>query len=147
MSDMFIILTRKTQKTYTQKLYRLIYTVFRKVYYWNCNKCNIFACSGFQLIKVCHSSAFQTISDRSVYINIINYSGRIFLQIWIKQCKRNSMQRKNRIHIKKETRFTRDYILWWKDLYQKIFKIFSSYQFSKLELSSIYIYFYRCCFS
>lgn len=28
-------------------------------------------------IKVCHSSALQIISVRSVYINIINYSGSI----------------------------------------------------------------------
>ena len=31
----------------------------------------------FLLFKVCHSSAFQTISHRSVYIKIINYSDSI----------------------------------------------------------------------
>ena len=31
--------------------------------------------------KVCHSSAFQTISVRSVYINIINYSGSILANL------------------------------------------------------------------
>ena len=30
-----------------------------------------------EFLKVCHSSAFQTISVRSVYIKIINYSGNI----------------------------------------------------------------------
>ena len=31
--------------------------------------------------KVCHSSAFQTISVRSVYFKIINYSGSIFANL------------------------------------------------------------------
>ena len=39
-------------------------------------------------IKVCHSSAIQTISDRSVYINFINYSGSILANL------NNTMQTK-----------------------------------------------------
>ena len=33
--------------------------------------------AGSNVLKVCHSSAVQTISVRSVYIQIINYSGSI----------------------------------------------------------------------
>ena len=39
-------------------------------------------------LKVCHSSAFQTISVRSFFIKIINYSGSIFCKL------NNTMQTK-----------------------------------------------------
>ena len=76
------------------------------------------------LLKVCHSSAFQTISIRSVYIKIINYSGSIFANL------KNKMQKKvfnekNTLIFKYKQDLTRDYILWWKDLEQKMCKIFS----------------------
>ena len=38
---------------------------------------------------------------------------------------------KNQTHFQIETRFTRDYFLWRKDLWQRMFKIFSFYQFNK----------------
>ena len=71
--------------------------------------------------KVCHSSAFQTISVGSVYIIIIKYSDSILGNL------NNTMQTKHHAtkihtHIQTETRLTRDYFLWWKD--QKMFEIF-----------------------
>ena len=57
------------------------------------------------LFKVCHSSAFQTISVRSVYNKIINESGSIYVNLY------NTMQTKqlvtkNHNHILIETRLT-----------------------------------------
>ena len=74
--------------------------------------------AGFHLIaiqfKVCHWSAFQTISVRSV--NIKKY----YQLHWQYVCKfeifNASMQQKNSTPIQIEKRFTGDYILLWKDL-------------------------------
>ena len=99
---------------------------------------------GISLLKVCHSSSFQTISVRSVYIKIINHTGSIHVFANLSktmQTKQHAMK-KNRTRFHIETRFTRDYILWCKDLKQKMFKMFS-----KLELYYIYLYFYMRCFS
>ena len=49
------------------------------------------------LVKVCHSSAFQTISDRLIYIKIINYSGSILANLY------NTMQAKQHASKKKHT--------------------------------------------
>ena len=46
-------------------------------------------------VFVCHSSAFQTISVRSVYIKITNYSGSM-LANGIKHCNQNNIQRKKK---------------------------------------------------
>ena len=73
---------------------------------------------------MCHSSAFQTISVRSVYIKIINHSGSILAIADLNntmQTKQDTM--KNRTHTHIERRFTRDFIC-WKDFEQKMFKIF-----------------------
>ena len=82
--------------------------------------------------KVCHSSAFQTLSIRSVYINIINYGGSILANL-----NKTTCNEKNCTHIQIERGFTRDYFLWWKDFKQKI----NFSWFSKLEHYSIYLYF------
>ena len=52
------------------------------------------------------------------------------------------MRWKNRTLIQLEPKFTKDYCLWWKDFEQKFFKIFIFCLFSKLELYSIYIFFF-----
>ena len=58
---------------------------------------------------------FSTISVRLVYIKMINYRGSILANL-IKQCSQKNMQRKNSNHIEIETRFTKNYFLWWEDL-------------------------------
>ena len=51
-------------------------------------------------LNVCHSSAFQTISVRSVYIKIINNSDSTLANLNNIQSKRNNMQRKNSLIFK-----------------------------------------------
>ena len=75
-------------------------------------------------LMVYHSSAFQTISRRSVYIKIINYSGSISAN------SNKTMQRKQ--HAMKKPHFYSDknkiynwLFLWRKEFEQKMFKIFN----------------------
>ena len=56
--------------------------------------------------KSVHSSAFQTISRRSVYIKIINYSESISTNL-----NKTTCDEQNRTLIQIETRFTMDYFL------------------------------------
>ena len=93
------------------------------------------------VVKVYHSSAFQTISVRSVYIKIINHSGSILANLSNKTTyneKPHSYSNSGKIY--------KGLFLWWKDLKQKMFKTFSFSLLNKLELCSIYLYFLRCCF-
>ena len=76
------------------------------------------------MIKVCHSSAFQTISRRSVYIKIINHSDSISANL------KNTIQTKQHAMKKPHSYSNRNKIykglfLWWKDFEQKMFKIFN----------------------
>ena len=67
------------------------------------------------VVKVCHSSAFQTISIRSVYIKIINHSGSI-LALSNKTTyneKPHSYSNRSKIY--------KGLFLWWKDHKQKMF--------------------------
>ena len=41
------------------------------------------------------------------------------------QTKQHAMKKNPHTHIQIETRKTRDYLLWWKDIEQEMFKIFS----------------------
>ena len=61
------------------------------------------------------------------FISKLSITVAVYQQTKIIQCKQNSMQHRNHTHILIETRFTRDYILWWKDLQQEMFKMFSFY--------------------
>ena len=75
-------------------------------------------------INVCHSSAFQIITRRSVYIKIINYNDSISATVnKTMQTKQHAVKKPHFYSI--ETRFTRKYFLWWNDFEQKMFKIFS----------------------
>ena len=91
----------------------------------------------FLSFKVCHSSAFQTISVISVYIRIINYRGSILAN------QNNKMQTKQHAMKKSFLQNQQGIFLWWNDFEQKMFKIFSSCQFSKLELYSILSFIFR----
>ena len=94
------------------------------------------------VVKVCHSSAFQTISVRSVYIKIKNHSGSILANL------RNKTTYNGKPHsYSNRSKIYKGLFLWWKDHKQKMFKTFSFCLFNKLELCSIYLYFLRCCFS
>ena len=80
-------------------------------------------------LNVCHSSAFQTISDRSLYIKIINYSDSTLTNLNNIQSKRNNMQRKIFTHIQIETIFNCDYFFfWWRDLKKSYVSVFLSIQ-------------------
>ena len=87
------------------------------------------------VVKVYHSSAFQTISVRSVYIKIINHSGSILANLSNKTTyneKPHSYSNRGKIY--------KGLFLWWKDHKQKMFKTFSFCLFNKLELRSIYLF-------
>ena len=68
-------------------------------------------------LNVCDSSAFQTISIRSVYIKSINCSGIIFANLKKKnQCKQKNIQtKKKHTHIQIKKKIFRDYIFLLKD--------------------------------
>ena len=55
----------------------------------------------------------MTLSVRSVYIKIINYSGRILANLNTTMQTKQHAVKKNRIRIQIETILTRDYFLWW----------------------------------
>ena len=91
-------------------------------------------------LNVCHSSAFQTISVRSLYIKIINYSDSTLTNLNNIQSKRNNMQRKIFTHIQIETIFNCDYFFFGGGILKNhMYQFF--YQLKKLELCSIYLYF------
>ena len=72
-------------------------------------------------LKVCHSSAFQTISRRSVYIKIINYSDSISANLKKYNANKTTCDEKTALIsalIQIETRLSKDFFLWWKDFVQ-----------------------------
>ena len=74
-------------------------------------------------LKVCNLSAFQTISVKKIYKNIISYSGSILANLNnIMQTNQYALEKK-RTRTEKDASFTWDYILCWTDLLQKMFKI------------------------
>ena len=106
--------------------------------------CNWFL-EGFHIymfVKACHSSAFQTILVRSVYIKIINYSGRTLANLkYTLQIKQQALKKQHSYCIKTETRFTRISFCGGRILSKKMFEILNLYWFKELELYSIYLYF------
>ena len=94
-------------------------------------------------LNVCHSSAFQTISVRSLYIKIINYSDSTLTNLNNIQSKRNNMQRKIFTHIQIETIFNCDYFFFfWRDLKKSYASVF--FINSKSWNCVLYIFIFRC---
>ena len=94
-------------------------------------------------VNVFHSSLFQTLSVRWAYIKIINYSGgKLAILNDTMQTKQRVMKETALIYIKIDTRFTRDYILGWKDFKQKCSK--SSFFINSICWNCIhYIFIFR----
>ena len=67
---------------------------------------------------VTHQLSRQFRSDQ--FISKLSITVAVYQQTKIIQCKQNSMQRKNHAHIYIETRFKRDYILWWKETAENV---------------------------
>ena len=80
--------------------------------------------ANFILDEVSHSSAFQTISVRSVYNKIINHCGSKLANL-NKTIQTKQYNEKKPFSFSKRNKIYQGLFLWWKDLLQKMFKIVS----------------------